>query len=185
MVTVNNKTANNTGTAAFELLGLSTDTKPTGKFSGYKVGENSVFLELDTATLYYFTGGEWVKFGESGGSGDTYETVAEIEVGHMQSGGEEMPGVYIYSDSEAVAPALNENETYYLNAADNESNSVVIDLDAITLRFNASTGEGLPTPLDTDKKMYVIQWAGNGLTFVSDTADISNTTVKILKKVSA
>ncbi len=63
MVTVNNKTANNTGTAAFELLGLSTDTKPTGKFSGYTVGENSVYLELDTGDLYYFTGGAWAKVG--------------------------------------------------------------------------------------------------------------------------
>ena len=64
MVTVNNKTANNTGTAAFELLGLSTDTKPTGTFSGYRVGENSVFLELDTGDLFYFTKGEWIRIGE-------------------------------------------------------------------------------------------------------------------------
>ncbi len=64
MVTVNNKTANNTGTAAFELLGLSTDVKPTGKFSGYTVGENSVYLELDTGDLFYFTEGEWIKIGE-------------------------------------------------------------------------------------------------------------------------
>ena len=64
MVTVNNKTANNTGTAAFELLGLSTDTKPTGKFSGYTVGENSVFLELDTGVLHYFSNGTWTIIGE-------------------------------------------------------------------------------------------------------------------------
>lgn len=119
-----------------------------------------------------------------GGGGDTYETVAEIAVGTMESGGEQMPGLYIYSDSEAVAPALDENETYYLNTAENESNSVVIDIDTTTLRFNASTGEGLPTPLDTDKDMYVMQWAGNGLFFAADTDAISNTTVRILKKVS-
>lgn len=64
MVTVNNKTANNTGTAAFELLGLSTDTKPTGTFSGYRVGENSVFLELNTGDLYYFSNGTWTIIGE-------------------------------------------------------------------------------------------------------------------------
>ncbi len=63
MVTVNKKIALNTGTATFELLGLSTDTKPTGKFSGCKVGVNSVFLELDTGNLYYFTGGAWEKAG--------------------------------------------------------------------------------------------------------------------------
>ena len=77
MVTVNGKTANNTGTAAFELLGLSTDTKPVGKFSGYTVGENSVFLELDTGTLYYFTGGAWTALGESGGDGGTDEGADE------------------------------------------------------------------------------------------------------------
>ncbi|MBR3739628.1 MAG: hypothetical protein IKN04_04110 [Clostridia bacterium] len=63
MVTVNKKIALNTGTATFELMGLSSDTKPTGTFSGYNVGVNSVFLELDTGNLYYFTGGAWAKVG--------------------------------------------------------------------------------------------------------------------------
>lgn len=40
-----------------DLLGLSTDTKPTG------YGVNTLFLELDTAEFYYYTGDEWAKVG--------------------------------------------------------------------------------------------------------------------------
>lgn len=40
-----------------ELLGLSTDEKPTG------VSENMLFLELDTGDFYYFDGEEWQKVG--------------------------------------------------------------------------------------------------------------------------
>ena len=64
MVTVNRMLAENgTGTAEMELKGLSTDAKPTKKFSGKKIGVNSVFLELDTEDLYYFTGSVWAKAG--------------------------------------------------------------------------------------------------------------------------
>ena len=64
MVTVNSMIAEaNTSTAEMELKGLSTDTKPTGEFSGKTVGVNSMFLELDTGDLYYFTGSSWAKVG--------------------------------------------------------------------------------------------------------------------------
>ena len=41
-----------------EYTGLSTDTKPT---TG--VGVNSLFLELDTGDIYYYTGEAWAKVG--------------------------------------------------------------------------------------------------------------------------
>jgi hypothetical protein len=41
----------------YEYKGLSTDTKPTD----CKV--NSLFLELDTGDVYYFTGETWLKVG--------------------------------------------------------------------------------------------------------------------------
>ena len=63
MVTVSSQKAKNTGTALFELVGLSGDTKPTGAFSGYQIAVNSIFLELDTMDLYYFTGTAWAKAG--------------------------------------------------------------------------------------------------------------------------
>ena len=64
MITVNNMTADHdTEVAEFELKGLHTDSKPTAEFNGKKVGTNSLFFELDTGDLYYFTGSAWTKVG--------------------------------------------------------------------------------------------------------------------------
>lgn len=63
MITVNNMSGAASGTAEMELKGLSTDSKPTEEFSGAKVGVNSLFLELDTGDVYYFTGSAWTKVG--------------------------------------------------------------------------------------------------------------------------
>ena len=64
MVTVNSMIAEaGTSTAEMELKGLSSDSKPTGEFSGKKVGVNSLFLEMDTGDAYYFTGSSWAKVG--------------------------------------------------------------------------------------------------------------------------
>ena len=41
----------------YEFKGLSTDSKPT------ECSPNSLFLELDTGDLYYFTGAAWSKVG--------------------------------------------------------------------------------------------------------------------------
>ena len=49
MITLNGSTGN--------LLGLSTDTKPTN------VEINTLFLELDTGDFYYFNGTTWAKVG--------------------------------------------------------------------------------------------------------------------------
>ena len=82
MVTVNNMLGAASGTAEIEFKGLSTDEKPVGRFGGsvYKqgdeskvlggvtVGVNSLFLELDTGDLYYYTGSEWNKVGSGNGS---------------------------------------------------------------------------------------------------------------------
>ena len=43
--------------ASPELVGLSTDTKPTN------VDINTIFHELDTNNFYYFTGETWAKVG--------------------------------------------------------------------------------------------------------------------------
>lgn len=50
MITKNGQTA--------DLLGLSTDTKPTTD-----IGINTLFLELDTGDFYYFNGTTWAKVG--------------------------------------------------------------------------------------------------------------------------
>lgn len=48
-------------TESAELMGLSTDSKPT---TGISI--NTLFLELDTGKFYYFTGTAWEEVG--GGS---------------------------------------------------------------------------------------------------------------------
>ncbi len=63
MVTVNSMQGAGRRTAEMELKGLSADKKPTGLFSGKKVGVNSLFFELDTGDVYYFTGEVWRKVG--------------------------------------------------------------------------------------------------------------------------
>lgn len=42
----------------YDIMGLSTDMKPTEK-----IGINSLFLELDTGDVYYYTGESWAKAG--------------------------------------------------------------------------------------------------------------------------
>lgn len=42
-----------------EATGLSTDTKPTAN-----VATNSLFYELDTKKVYYYSGSAWVEVGQ-------------------------------------------------------------------------------------------------------------------------
>lgn len=56
MVTNMGSPSGATGTR-FDFLGLSTDTKPTD------CEANSLFLELDSGDVYYFTGAAWAKVG--------------------------------------------------------------------------------------------------------------------------
>ncbi len=42
----------------YEFKGISSDDKPTEG-----IGVNSLFLELDTGDVYYFTGEAWAKVG--------------------------------------------------------------------------------------------------------------------------
>lgn len=53
-ITLNNQKQGN----QFEFLGTNGDVKPT---TG--VGANSLFFELDTGDIYYFTGETWAKVG--------------------------------------------------------------------------------------------------------------------------
>lgn len=46
----------------FDFMGLSTDTKPTNS-EQFPMDINSLFLELDTGDVYYFTGSTWAKVG--------------------------------------------------------------------------------------------------------------------------
>lgn len=44
-------------TAEFSFKGLSTDSKPTGKYDGMTIGNGSTFFEMNTQTVYFYDGG--------------------------------------------------------------------------------------------------------------------------------
>lgn len=46
----------------FDFMGLSTDTKPMNS-EQFPMDTNSLFLELDTGDVYYYTGSAWAKVG--------------------------------------------------------------------------------------------------------------------------
>lgn len=92
MVTVNNILGEHSGTAEFELKGLSTDVKPTGTFSGYTVGENSLFIEMDTGNIYYYNEGAWKKMSTGSGGGG--------------GGGAGLPDIIIPGDEGAVLKVI-------------------------------------------------------------------------------
>lgn len=54
------------GKSTVTLVGLSTDSKPTSP----DIGNGSMFLEMDTGSIYFYNGDEWLEFaGNGGGSG--------------------------------------------------------------------------------------------------------------------
>lgn len=58
-----------------QLMGLSTDTKPTNG-----ILPNSLFWELDTNGMYYFDGTEWQSIGGSGGGGSSDFSTAQVTI---------------------------------------------------------------------------------------------------------
>lgn len=152
MVTVNKKIALNTGTATFELLGLSEDTKPTGTFSGYNVGENSVFLELDTGNLYYFNGETWEEMSMSGeGGGAGLPAVTSEDNGKVLG---VVEGAWDKTD------AANENDFVIEATLDAESmdiSNLSEDFDAIAAAAKAGKNVRIvaETPGTQDKVVYI------------------------------
>ena len=59
MITYNQYKSDGAYVGAVDLYGLSTDTKPTS------VGNGSVFVEMDTSTVYIFDAhsGDWIAWG--------------------------------------------------------------------------------------------------------------------------
>ena len=58
MAITNMGSPNGASGARFDLIGLSSDTKPTEN-----IEVNSLFFELDTGDAYYYTGESWAKVG--------------------------------------------------------------------------------------------------------------------------
>lgn len=122
--------------------------------------------------------------GMGGGSSDTYETVAEIAIGEMT--GQEGQ-YYSYTGDVSAAPQISESETYYLNDIDDPSTVVTFGSDLSMIGFNLIVEDEEPHRIDQKKPFVVIGWNEEASEVIvqSDTPDLSNTTVKILKKVEA
>ena len=58
MAITNMGSPNGASGARFDFIGLSSDTKPAEN-----IEVNSLFLELNTGDIYYFTGSAWAKVG--------------------------------------------------------------------------------------------------------------------------
>ena len=117
--------------------------------------------------------------GMGGGSGETYETVAEIEVGEMQFDG----SVYMYVFENAETPAFSDGETYYLNSA--ECHGVAsVDDEGTLLLFNTTDTKNLD-PTDPSMPSAAISYEKGDAAFASNSDSFANTTITILKKVSA
>lgn len=117
----------------------------------------------------------------AGGGGETYETVAEIEVGAM----EYADGCYSNESSEFdVSEEIAAGETYYFNSTANPSTSIIPEENAVL--FNCEMGEGgYPVPIIPNKAWFYVVFESDHKTIVgSYDKAIENTTVRILKKVS-
>lgn len=119
-----------------------------------------------------------------GSSEPTYETVAEIPVGTMEK--PEGAPYYVFVSDEAF-PVLDE-ETYYFNSSNNPSDSVLsYEGQVMWILWNAKMEEADIVPIDQNKPWYgftnVDNKVDNKSGIISDTPDLSNTTVRILKKV--
>lgn len=53
------------GTILYELIGKSTDTKPTVEYDNNKISNASRFIEMDTGSIYFYDieSSSWLKFG--------------------------------------------------------------------------------------------------------------------------
>lgn len=112
--------------------------------------------------------------GESGGGSEpTYETVAEIEVGTMAKQ-EGVYGISIRLDKSIFDTSLK----YYFNSADTPLEIVITEDEIAGLTYNFSAGgEILGTPA------YAIELGDDDTAGLVSSEDLSNTTVRILKKV--
>lgn len=106
------------------------------------------------------------------GSSETYETVAEIEVGEMV----ENHGLYMFQPSDSIP--LAKNETLFFNSE--EYPLEYVEAGTIYV-YNLDASTGIPT----GSPAYGVFIDGSYIQgLISDTPDLSNTTVRILKKVS-
>lgn len=119
---------------------------------------------------------------DNAGGGDTYGTVGEIAVGTMEQSND---GVYTFKATNVTVPTIDTSTTYYLNNLENPSSHVDFIEGSPALLFNVDNPEDF-LPKDPSKLLVALAYDVQESTclVMSDRPDLSNTTVKILKKVS-
>ena len=128
------------------ILGLSTDTKPTTD-----IDVNKIFWELDTNKYYYFDGSDWNQMPSSGGGGGGDITSANVTA---------MTGYEIAEEAAAIATTDTLNEAigkveYRVDEAETNISSLQDKSDRIVMDSNETTilyfqGTQPPNPHDGD-----------------------------------
>ena len=159
MVTVNNLLGENSGTAEMELKGLSTDTKPTGEFSGYNIGVNSIFIELDTGNVFYYNGSAWAVMRTGGGGGAGLPAVTADDNGKVL-------GVVEGAWGKMELPESGDSELPAVTGADNGKVLTVVN------GAWAAEAQAEPPIYINDYKVTFAQDAQNVITADKSIADI-------------
>lgn len=111
-----------------EIVGLSTDTKPTDKTEGIRIQNGSVFIEMDTGKKYMFDAenSQWKLIGSGGGGGGGSATLIEKSIttnGTYNASNDNADG---YSKVTVdVDSSFNNIQTIIINS-DNEDERVAI-----------------------------------------------------------
>ena len=106
MITINNISGNAVSNYT-ELYGLSSDTKPVGKYNGDILANGSRFTEIDTGNIYLYSeanGGKWYK---SSYAPTTAEVISIISAWFVQH-----PAVITAVGLDNLPAAGNENTVY-------------------------------------------------------------------------
>ena len=114
----------------------------------------------------------------SGGSEPTYETVAEIQVGEMVLS----DGFYAYA-SNLPYLSVDETKNYYLNDENHPNDGFAPLGNAPAICWGCEYDDGNFVPIDPSVSWVAVADDDGVIGIISDTPDLSNTTVRILKKV--
>lgn len=123
----------NTNNLNTQLMGLSTDTKPT-----VGVEPNALFWELDTNGMYFFDGTAWQSVGGSGGGGSSDFSTAEVNAELIDNDGYYL--VHILVTAEEAKTLFNQNKIMKFTAtAENCQIADFIGLTFYATSFGASS----------------------------------------------
>lgn len=129
-----------------EMVGLSTDTKPTG----VSVGNGWSIIEMDTGKVFFYNAEdeEWLEFAGSGGGGQGGSNVLIVEMNTVTSTLDKTWSEILAAPYAVVVIAPDENTKQWMNITAVEfldaQYSVTVMVDGGSLVFIAETADGYP-----------------------------------------